>query len=537
MGQGAVRAAKSPLPGNLWLPMDKKWWTLLAVCTGTFMLLLDVTIVVVALPAIQISLRASFSDVQWVIDAYALTLASLLLTTGVLADRYGRRKLFAIGLSIFTLGSLTCGLAQSPLMLIVSRSGQGIGGAIVFSTSLALLADSFRGKDRGVAFGIWGAITGVAISLGPILGGAITTGINWRGIFLVNVPVGIGAIAVTLWKVQESRSPHPGRPDWVGFALLTTGLVSFVYGLIRASETSWGDSGVIICLILGCLLLGSFVALEFRIDHPMFDMSLFRTPTFVGGLLAAFAMNGSFFAMFLYLVLYLQDILGYSALDTGLRLLVSTGGTFFAAGLSGRLSEHVPVRYLIAPGLGLVGVGLLFMTGLNGTSSWTHLLPGFIIAGIGAGLVNPPLASTAIGVVTPERSGMASGVNSTFRQIGFAMSIAALGSIFATKLREDLAHALASVPGLAAHAPQYVAQIRQGTPGRAIAAAPPALRAQLEAAIRSSFASGIDNLALITAVVAFAGAVGALLLIRGKDFLARPERRELVTEDVLAKTT
>jgi EmrB/QacA subfamily drug resistance transporter len=514
--------------------MDKKWWTLLAVCAGTFMLLLDVTIVIVALPQIQTALHASFSDVQWVIDAYALTLASLLLTTGVLADRYGRRLLFAIGLAIFTLGSLTCGLAQSAPMLIISRSGQGIGGAIVFATSLALLAESFRGKDRGVAFGIWGAITGVAVSLGPILGGAITTGISWRGIFLVNVPVGIAAIVVTLWKVQESRSPHPGRPDWGGFVLLTTGLVGFVYGLIRASETTWGNSGVIAALLIGVALLGGFVALEFRIDHPMFDMSLFRTPTFVGGLLAAFTMNGSLFAMFLYLVLYLQDILGYSALDTGLRLLVSTGGTFFAAALSGRLSEHVPVRYLIAPGLCLVGIGLLLMSGLNGTSSWTHLLPGFLVAGIGAGLVNPPLASTAIGVVTPERSGMASGVNSTFRQIGFAMSIAALGSIFATSLRDNLTRALSSVPALAARAPAVVAQIREGEPGRAIASAPPALRSQLEAAIRSSFASGVDNLVVVTAIVAFVGAVGSLLLIRRKDFLARPEPREAPEQDLLA---
>src|SRR5271165_3385765 len=221
--------------------MDNKWWTLTAVCAGTFMLLLDVTIVVVALPEIQTSLHASFADVQWVIDAYALTLASLLLTTGVLADRYGRRKLFSIGLAVFTLGSLTCGLAQSAPMLIISRSAQGVGGAIVFATSLALLAESFRGKDRGVAFGIWGAITGVAVSLGPILGGAITTGLNWRGIFLVNIPVGVAALAVTLSKVPESRSAHPGQPDWAGFALLTTGLVGFVYGLIRASETSWGN--------------------------------------------------------------------------------------------------------------------------------------------------------------------------------------------------------------------------------------------------------------------------------------------------------
>src|ERR1700749_2037764 len=217
--------------------MERKWWTLVAVCTGTFMLLLDVTIVVVAIPDIQDGLNATFGQIQWVIDAYALTLASLLLTAGVLADRYGRRLLFAVGLAIFTLGSLLCGLAQTPLMLILSRSGQGIGGAIMFATSLALLGHSFRGPDRGVAFGVWGAITGVAVSLGPILGGVITSGISWRGIFLVNVPIGVAALGVTWWRVDESRAPHPGRPDWSGFVLLTTGLIGLVYGLIRASET------------------------------------------------------------------------------------------------------------------------------------------------------------------------------------------------------------------------------------------------------------------------------------------------------------
>src|SRR5690349_7921234 len=201
--------------------MDKKWWTLIAVCAGMFMLLLDVTIVVVAQPAIQQGLGASFSDVQWVLDAYALTLASLLLTSGVLADWYGRRLLFGVGLIIFTLGSLLCGLAQDPLMLILSRSGQGGGGAIMFATSLALIGHSFRGRDRGVAFGIWGAVIGVSTALGPVLGGVIVSDWSWRGIFLVNVPIGVLAVAVTGWRVEESKSPNPTPPDWAGFALLT----------------------------------------------------------------------------------------------------------------------------------------------------------------------------------------------------------------------------------------------------------------------------------------------------------------------------
>src|ERR1700691_4374654 len=446
-------------------PMDKKWWTLLAVCTGTFMLLLDVTIVIVAQPAIQGGLHASFSDVQWVLDAYALTLASLLLTSGVLADRYGRKRLFQIGLIIFTLGSLLCGVAQDPLMLVLSRSGQGVGGAIMFATSLALLGNSFRGRDRGVAFGVWGAITGVATALGPVLGGVIVTDWSWRGIFLVNVPIGVLAVALTAWQVQESKSPRPSPPDWAGFALFTAGLVTLVYGLIRAGENSWSDTGVIACLAIGCVLLAGFIAAERRVKYPMFDLSLLRTPTFSGASIAAFAMNGSLYAVLLYLVIYLQDILGYSAQDAGLRLGIISGAQFVTATIAGRVSERVPARWLIGPGLLLVGVGLIIMAGLSGTSSWTQLIPGFILPGLGGGLVHPPLASTAIGVVPPDKAGMASGVSSTFRQIGIATGIAALGSVFTAALQ----HHLERTPSVAGSAPHIVALIRQGEIGQLFA--------------------------------------------------------------------
>jgi EmrB/QacA subfamily drug resistance transporter len=489
------------------------------------MLLLDVTIVTVALPDIQTSLRASFSDVQWVIDAYALTLAAGLLTAGVLADRYGRRLLFAIGLVVFTLGSLLCGVAQNPTMLLLSRSGQGIGGAIMFATSLALLANSFRGKDRGVAFAVWGAITGVATALGPILGGALTS-LDWRWIFLVNLPVGIAALAVTIWRVEESRVPHPAPPDWAGFGLLTTGLTGLVYGLIRASEKSWSDSGVVISLVLGGVLLVAFLVVEKVVAHPLLDVSLFRTPTFVGGSVAAFTMNGSLFAMFIYLVLYLQNLLGYSPMQTGLRLLIVTSGTFFAAALAGRLSERISVRWLIGPGLLLVGAGLLLMAGLDKNSSWTHLIPGFIVAGIGSGLVNPPLASTAVGVVRPEQAGMASGVNSTFRQIGLATAVAALGSIFTTTLRRDIRDHLAGVPGLSGRSSEIAEQVRQGGVKQLIGQTPPNERGQLVDAIQSSFVSGINNLLIVVGIVALAGGVISLLLIRRKDFASRESHDE-----------
>jgi MFS family permease len=405
-------------------------------------------------------------------------------------------------------------------MLILSRSAQGIGGAILFATALALLAQSFHGHERGVAFGIWGAVTGVAVGLGPVLGGIITSGISWRGIFLVNLPIGVAALVVTRTQVEESKTPDASRPDWAGFATLTAGLVSLVYGLIRAGEIAWSDSGVIICLVLAVVFLGSFVAVERRADHPMFDLSLFRIPTFSGGLAAAFAMNGSLYAMLLYLVLYLQDDLGYSALGTGMRLLIMSGVTLVTATLSGRLSTHMPVRWLIGPGLLLVGIGLLLMSGLHGASSWTHLIPGFIVAGAGSGMVNPPLASTAVGVVPPQRSGMASGVNTTFRQIGIATGIAVYGTLFASSLRHKMEQALAGIPSLHGLLPSVVADIQQGNAAGAIRAVPPSVRGPLVAGIHSSFASTLDLLLVVSAGLALVGAVASISLIRSRDFVA-----------------
>ena len=290
-------------------------------------------------------------------------------------------------------------------MLILSRSGQGVGGAMMFATSLALLGNSFRGRDRGVAFGVWGAVIGVSTALGPVLGGVITTNWNWRGIFLVNVPIGVLAVALTAWQAEESKSDRPAPPDWAGFALLTAGLVSLIYGLIRAGGNGWSDTIVIACLAIGATALAGFIVAELRVAHPMVDLSLLRTPTFAGGSIAAFAMNGSLYAVLLWLVIYLQDIQGFSAQDAGLRLAIISGAQFVTAVIAGRLSERVPARWLIGPGLLLVGVGLIIMGGLSGDSSWTDLIPGFIVAGLGGGLVNPPLASTAIGVVPPQRAG------------------------------------------------------------------------------------------------------------------------------------
>lgn len=498
---------------------DARWWTLAAVCLGTFMLLLDVTIVNVALPAIQTSLRSSFSDLQWVVDAYAFTLAALLLTSGSLADLYGRRRLYGVGLVVFTVGSALCGAAQSSLMLELSRALQGIGGAVMFSVSLALLASAFHGKDRGVAFGVWGAITGVAVAVGPIVGGALVSGLSWRWIFFVNLPVGAAAIAVTASKVVESRSPAARRPDWIGFVVFTAALACLIYGLIESGITSFSNTTVIACLVAAGVLLLVFVVAESRVAHPMFDLGLFRLPTFSGGAVAAFGVSATIFSVLLYITLYLQDVLRYSALQTGLRLLVLSGAILAVSGVAGRLTSKVPIRVLIGPGLVAVGVGLLLMRGLSATSGWTHLIPGLIVGGVGVGFLNPPLASTAVGVVTPDRAGMASGINSTFRQVGIATGIALLGTIFSSRLGTAVAHLAAGTP-LAARVGAVRSSLKGGDLGPLFGSTPPAQRGTLEHLVRGAFTSALDDILLVSAIIAIVCGVLAFVLIRTKDLVA-----------------
>ena len=319
-------------------------------CLGTFMLLLDITIVNVALPDIQRALHSSFSDLQWVVDAYALTLAAFLLTAGSLADMFGRRLLYLIGLVVFTAASVLCGFATTTLMLQLSRALQGIGGAIMFAVSLALLADAFRGRDRGTAFGVWGAVTGLAVAIGPLLGGLLTSGLSWRWIFFVNAPIGVIAVIISVMRVSESRAPGASRPDWAGFVLFTAALSFLVYALIESNERSFTDGLVLGCLAAAAALLVAFVLVERRISHPMFDLSLFRLPTFTGGSVAAFGLSASIFAMLLYIVLYLQDILGYSPLGTGVRVMFLSGAILVSATAAGRLTSRVPIRLLIGPG-------------------------------------------------------------------------------------------------------------------------------------------------------------------------------------------
>jgi len=500
--------------------MERKWWTLIAVSIGTFMLLLDITIVNVALPSIQSELKSSFSDLQWVVDAYALTLAALLLTTGSLADLYGRRIVFACGVALFSAASLLSGLATDPLMLNLARGAQGIGGATMFATSLALLANGFRGAERGLAFGVWGAITGVAVAVGPVVGGAITTAFSWRWIFLINVPIGVVAVVITLVRVDESRDPNATRPDIPGVVTFSGALAALVYALIKGNTLGWSSATIVGCLVGAVVLLVAFLIVERVQSAPMFDLSLFRKPTFSGGSIAAFAISAGLFSLLLYLTLYLQDVLGLSPLQTGLRLLVLSGGILLTSAAAGRLTAVVPIRFLIGPGLMLIAIGLLLMRGLSESSGWTHLILGFILTGAGAGLVNPPLASTAIGVVPPARAGMASGINSTFRQVGIATGIAGLGAVFAHKVRGQVTALLSAAPEIGnakAHA-IATAVAQQGGAKQAIAAEPAPSRAAVEHAIRTGFVAGLNEIFLIGALITLIAGLLCLVLIRNRDF-------------------
>lgn len=467
---GHDAAVRSPSDGR---------FTLLVASGATALLLLDVTAVNVALPAIQGGLSASFAELQWVIDAYALTLAAVLLTTGVLADRHGRRLVFLAGIAVFMLASLLCGAARTATALDVARALQGVGGAAMFSSSLAILANEYQGVARGRALGIWGAVAGAALALGPLAGGATVDWLGWRWIFLLNLPLGAMLAWATLTGVRESRGP--ARPlDLPGALTFTAACFLLVLALIRGNAEGWASPGIAGALAAGVLLLLAFIGIELRSRAPMMDLRLFRIPAFSGTALVAFAQSFALYPMFLFLALYLQNLHGYSPLETGLRMLPLTLALFLVAPLSGVLTARIQLRYLLALGLALIGCGLLLMRVIDEGSEWTALLPGFLVGGAGIGVISPALAAAMVGVLSEAKTGLASGVNNTFRQLGIAVGIAVLGAIFQ--------HRLGAVPEQAV---------------------PPGARAL--------FVDGLREIVAVAALVAFAAVPLALALVRPQD--------------------
>ena len=498
-------------------PNPNRWWTLAAVVVATFMLLLDITIVNVALPQIQRDFNADLAELQWVVDAYALSLAAFQLTAGSVADLRGRKLVFVTGIVLFTIASFLCGISGGPTSLNLARGLQGIGGAMMFATSLALLAGAFSGRERGVAFGVWGATIGASVAIGPLIGGAITDGLGWEWIFFVNVPIGIAAVLFTQSKVDESRNPYARSVDWPGLVVWSSGLFLFVLALIRGNEQGWGSPTTVLELAIAVGLIVAFLVIESRSKEPMLDLSLFGNKAFAGVSIVAFSLSAAMFSMFLYLTLYIQNSLGFTPFETGLRFLPLTVISFFVAGAAGRLVHSVPARVLFGIGLSLVGLGLLLMHGITEESTWTTLLPGFIAAGAGVGLCNPVIAQVAVGVVEPARSGMAAGINNTFRQVGIATGIAGLGAIFQARTESKAAHLMEAsgiAPGKADHFAHLIATQHVG---EALTQAGNA-QAKVVASIGVSFISALNTILIVGAVVAFSGAVLGLLLVRGQDF-------------------
>ena len=501
--------------------MQRKWWTLLAVSVATFMLLLDITVVNVALPSIRASLGASFTDLQWVIDAYALTLAALVLTAGSLADRLGRRRLFAGGLAIFSAASLLCALAPDPTFLNLARAVQGVGGAVMFAVSLALIAQEFTaGRERGMAMGAYGTTIGVAVAVGPLVGGALTDSLGWESIFYLNVPIGVAALAITQLKLRETRDPNATRVDWAGVVSFSTALLALVLALVRGNDEGWGSTLIVSLFAGAAALLVAFLAIERRVTEPMLRLGLFRRPAFTGVQLAAFAVSGSIFALFLYLTLYLQNYLGLSPFQAGLRYLPITVASFFAAPLAGALLSRVQARILLSVGLAGVGGGLLLM-------KLTVKLHSRIATNVP--ISDAGMAMQTLSVVPREQSGMAAGINDTFRQVGVAVGIAVWGAIFVGRGADKVAQLTAGTPNATGDRPrQLVEAASSGSLDHALASVPPGARQALASAAREGFLAGFNDVLTLGALVSFAGAALALWLVREGDI-----EREAIAPEAL----
>ncbi|MER5811085.1 MFS transporter [Streptomyces sp. NPDC002033] len=478
----------------------RKWLPLTAVCLGAFMLLVDVTIVTVALPDMAADMNTGFTGLQWVMDVYALALAALLLGAGSLADRIGRRRVYLGGLAVFAAASLACGVAGGPAELIAFRAVQGIGGAAMFATTMALLSSAYQGRDRGVAFGVWGAVSGAAAAAGPIIGGLLTAHFGWRWIFFINLPVCAVAVWVTLKAVAESRNPHATGLDLPGMATFMAGAGTLTYALIRVAENGWTSAATLGLLGLAAAAFAAFVLVELRSSRPMLDLSLFRSRNFVAVMAGALLLSGAAFSYLMYVSLWLQSAEGMGPVRAGLVLVPLSLAAFTVSAVAGRLLHGAPARLSIGGGLLLIGVGALLQAWmLDAGDGWEALVPGLVLTGIGVGMATPPLAATAMAAVAPARAGMAGGALNTARQLGNALGIAVLGVVFHAGLVSELGGQ-----------PRESADVlASGGAGQLLAAAP-AAREWVEAA----FASGLRDTFVASGAMGLAGALAVVLLIR-----------------------
>lgn len=404
--------------------------TIVAACLATAMLMLDISVINTALSQIASGLDTGLSGLQWVVDAYTIPLAATVLTAGAVADRLGRRKLFLLGLAVFTASSALCGAAGGIGVLVAARAVQGLGASMMFATALALISQvTPKPDDRVKALAAYGAAIGASFALGPFIGGSLTDLFGWRAIFLVNVPIGAAVIWITYRWVAEGRDPTPRRVDVPGQLTLIGGLFLLVLALLRGNEEGWGSAGILAALGGAVVLLAAFVIVEARSREPMLPLRLLRERRFAGPQVAVFAIASSFFAVFLYLTLYLQTVLGLSPIETGLVYLPGTFLVFVVSGMTAQFGAGVSQAKIASVGLALVAIGLAGMLVVGVDSSWAALLPGLLVTSLGTGLFNPTGSGLALRALPDEQSGLAAGANDTFRQAGVAVGIAALGTL------------------------------------------------------------------------------------------------------------
>lgn len=460
---------------------------MIAASAATALLLLDVTVVYLAAPAIGAGLDASFTELQWVVDAYALAMAAVLLPAGALADRRGRRRTFLIGLALFAAGSAWCAAASSAPMLDIARALQGVGGACLFATSLGLIGGAYEGRALASALGVWGAASGVALAAGPVVGGIVVEGLDWRWIFWLNLPACLALGLLALRRVPESRDPAAPPPDALGSALAAGSLLLLVGALLQGNERGWSSPEIVAAVVAAAALLVAFAAHERRTRHPLIEPGLWRSREFSLTAVVTLLQSVAIYPVLLFLALELQGVYGFDALEAGLRVLPVTAALLVVAPVAGRLTHRLPVSSLLAAGLLVTSLGLLVTAGAELADGWSALLPGFVVLGVGIGILSPALAAAIVGMLPAARAGLASGIGNTFRQAGIALGVALFGVVFKLATPDDPALALVLVGGEAGSD-----------------------RVALE------FHDGVRSVLLVAAGIAFAGALVALALRRAR---------------------
>lgn len=499
--------------------INRRTAMLFAICVASFLEPLATTVVVVALPEIQRATDASFSDLQWIVNAYVLTFAAFVLTGGSLADRFGRKRIFQIGIWLFVLGSIICGVAHLPVVLSIGRGVAGLGSAFMLSAGLALIVQDFHHAERIRAFAIWGVVICAGAVFGPLIGGLITDGLGWRWIFLLMVPIGLPLVWLTHWSANESRDPLSKRLDWLGLSSFTAMFFVLMYALIEGNALGW-TSGIIVGLFAAVIILTAvFIVGQLRQTRPMFDLSLFTDRTFTGASVVAIAIAAAFFTLIVYLPLYFQGVLGYAPTFAGLALLPLGVPLLLMAPISGRLAAIIPPKFFLPLGLFIISTGA-FSIALVPQFGPASVYVGMFVAGIGAGLINGELSNVAISIVAPERSGMASGINNTMRQLGYGVGIAGLGALFSNIVFSRLADQGTS----------FAESVASGDIGAAVATLPTENMEAVRRTAETAFIEGFGLICFVAAAIALVGALLSLLLIRRERSLDPMDSPQLQTE-------